>query len=106
GHRRGDPAQRRGDPRRRAPAGEGAVQPAGDARGGRPVRRAHAAPAGPGGPAMKVAVLGAGGRVGTEVCRAVEDAEDLELVARIGSTDPIERLADTGAEAVVDFTRP
>ncbi|HET7355622.1 MAG TPA: 4-hydroxy-tetrahydrodipicolinate reductase [Nocardioidaceae bacterium] len=55
---------------------------------------------------MKVAVLGAGGRVGSEVCRAVEAAEDLELVARIGSTDPIERLAESGAEAVVDFTRP
>jgi len=55
---------------------------------------------------VKVAVLGAGGRVGTEVCRAVEAADDLELVARIGSTDPIERLADTVAEAVVDFTRP
>jgi len=55
---------------------------------------------------MKVAVLGAGGRMGSEVCRAVEAAGDLELVARIGSEDPISRLADTGAEAVVDFTRP
>ena len=55
---------------------------------------------------MKVAVLGAGGRVGSEVCRAVEAADDLELVARIGSTDPVELLAESGAEAVVDFTRP
>ncbi len=55
---------------------------------------------------MRVAVLGAGGRVGSEVCRAVDEADDLDLVARIGSEDPIDRLVDTGAEAVVDFTRP
>ncbi|HEU5042862.1 MAG TPA: 4-hydroxy-tetrahydrodipicolinate reductase [Nocardioidaceae bacterium] len=55
---------------------------------------------------MKVAVLGAGGRVGSEVCHAVQAADDLELVARIGSTDPVERIAESGAEAVVDFTRP
>jgi 4-hydroxy-tetrahydrodipicolinate reductase len=55
---------------------------------------------------MKVAVLGAGGRMGSEACRAVEAAGDLELVARVGSADPLERLTEAGAEAVVDFTRP
>ncbi len=34
---------------------------------------------------MRVAVLGAGGRMGAEACRAVEAADDLELVARVGS---------------------
>ena len=32
---------------------------------------------------MKVGVLGARGKVGAEVCRAVEAADDLELVARV-----------------------
>ena len=32
---------------------------------------------------QKVAVVGAGGRMGQEVCRAVSDAEDLELVAAV-----------------------
>jgi 4-hydroxy-tetrahydrodipicolinate reductase len=53
---------------------------------------------------VKVGVLGAGGRVGSAVARAVESADDLELVARVGSGDPVDALAD--AEVVVDFTRP
>jgi 4-hydroxy-tetrahydrodipicolinate reductase len=55
---------------------------------------------------IKVGVLGALGRVGQEVCRAVDDADDLELVARVDRDDPIERLADAGSEVVVDFTHP
>ena len=55
---------------------------------------------------ITVGVLGARGRVGAEVCRAVEAAEDLELVARIDAGDDIAALVETGAEAVVDFTHP
>jgi 4-hydroxy-tetrahydrodipicolinate reductase len=55
---------------------------------------------------MKVGVLGARGKVGAEVCRAVEDAADLELVAAIDAGDPIEDLVTSGAQAVVDFTHP
>lgn len=54
----------------------------------------------------KVGVLGARGKVGSEVCKAVDAAEDTELVARIDADDPIERLVESGAEAVVDFTHP
>ena len=54
--------------------------------------------------AIKVGVLGARGRVGSQVCRAVERADDLKLVAAIGSADPLDSLAL--AEVVVDFTRP
>jgi 4-hydroxy-tetrahydrodipicolinate reductase len=65
---------------------------------------------------QRVAVVGAGGRMGQEVCRAVAAADDLELVAAV---DPhhvgriIEGIsvdADTaalrahGAEVVVDFS--
>jgi 4-hydroxy-tetrahydrodipicolinate reductase len=55
---------------------------------------------------LRVGVLGARGKVGTEVCRAVEAADDLELVAAIDADDPIGRLVDQGAQAVVDFTHP
>jgi 4-hydroxy-tetrahydrodipicolinate reductase len=55
---------------------------------------------------MRVGVLGARGRVGSEVCAAVEAAEDLVLVARIDADDPIESLVSAGASAVVDFTHP
>ncbi|GAB2750596.1 4-hydroxy-tetrahydrodipicolinate reductase [Nocardioides pakistanensis] len=55
---------------------------------------------------MKVGVLGAQGKVGTEVCRAVEAADDLELVAAIDAEDSVDDLVSSGAEAVVDFTHP
>ncbi len=55
---------------------------------------------------MKVAVLGAAGRMGSEACRAVEAADDLELVARVGSTDPLQAVVDAGAQVAVDLTRP
>jgi 4-hydroxy-tetrahydrodipicolinate reductase len=55
---------------------------------------------------MKVGVLGARGRVGSEICTAVEAAEGLELVARIDAGDDLAALVETGAEAVVDFTHP
>ena len=55
---------------------------------------------------LRVGVLGAGGRMGSEACRAVEAAEDLELVARLGSGDPLDRLVESGAQVAVDLTRP
>src|SRR3954471_4281105 len=58
---------------------------------------------------MKVGVLGAAGKVGREVCRAVDDAEDLELVASVDTGDDDDSLEDVvtaGAQAVVDFTHP
>jgi 4-hydroxy-tetrahydrodipicolinate reductase len=55
---------------------------------------------------LKVGVLGALGKVGREVCTAVEGADDMELVARIDADDELQELVDAGAEAVVDFTHP
>jgi 4-hydroxy-tetrahydrodipicolinate reductase len=55
---------------------------------------------------MKVGVLGARGKVGAEVCRAVQAAEDMELVAAVDADDSIDELVSSGAEAVVDFTHP
>jgi 4-hydroxy-tetrahydrodipicolinate reductase len=54
--------------------------------------------------AVRVGVLGAKGRVGSEVCRAVEAAADTELVGAVDVGDPLDALA--GAEVVVDFTHP
>ena len=55
---------------------------------------------------IRVGVLGARGKVGVEVCRAVEAAPDTELVASVDAGDDIEELARAGAQVVVDFTHP
>ena len=74
---------------------------------------------------MRVGVIGAAGRMGAEVCRAVHDADDLELVAAV---DPgaagtgvreatgvdldlevagdLDALAVADVEVAVDFTHP
>ena len=44
--------------------------------------------------------------MGTDACRAVDGVDDLELVARIGSDDPLQELVDRGVEVAVDLTRP
>lgn len=51
-------------------------------------------------------MLGARGKVGTEVCRAVEAAPDTELVASVDAGDDIEALVHSRAQVVVDFTHP
>lgn len=53
---------------------------------------------------IKVGVLGAHGRMGSEACKAVEAAPDMVLHAAIGSADPMEALS--GADVAVDLTRP
>ncbi|NHC22636.1 4-hydroxy-tetrahydrodipicolinate reductase [Nocardioides sp. IC4_145] len=55
---------------------------------------------------VQVGVLGARGKVGAEVCRAVEEAPGTDLVAQVDAGDDIRALVDAGAEVVVDFTHP
>jgi len=55
---------------------------------------------------VRVGVLGARGRMGAEVCHAVESVPDLDLVARVDLGDSLNDLVDAGAEVVVDFTHP
>ena len=55
---------------------------------------------------IKVGVLGARGRMGAEVCRAVDGADGLELVAQLDEGDALDGLTDAGAQVVVDFTHP
>ena len=52
--------------------------------------------------ATTVAVIGAGGRMGATVCRAVEEADDLALVGRFDVGDDLGDLA--GADVVVGTT--
>jgi len=55
---------------------------------------------------IKVGVLGARGRMGAEVVKAVTDAPDLELVAALDLGDSLDNLVSNGAQVVVDFTTP
>lgn len=55
---------------------------------------------------IRVGVLGARGRMGAQVCRAVEAAGDLKVVAAIDAGDRMSDLVDAAAEVVVDFTHP
>ena len=55
---------------------------------------------------IRVGVLGALGKVGSEVARAVEAADDTLLVAGIDADDELDALVTAGAEVVVDFTHP
>jgi len=55
---------------------------------------------------IKVAVLGAVGRMGATVVRAVQDAPDLELVAALDADGDLSVVADAGAQVAVDFTIP
>jgi 4-hydroxy-tetrahydrodipicolinate reductase len=55
---------------------------------------------------IRVGVLGARGRMGSEVVHAVEAAKGMEVVAAIDSGDPLSALVEAGAQVVVDFTHP
>jgi len=56
--------------------------------------------------AVKVAVIGAAGRMGQQTCSAVSDADGLELVAEVDLDGSVDDAAAAGAQVVVDFTRP
>lgn len=53
-----------------------------------------------------MAVLGAAGRMGGEVVRAVDDADDLVLAAEADLGDPLSRLVSSSSQVAVDFTTP
>ncbi|MEV0718311.1 4-hydroxy-tetrahydrodipicolinate reductase [Asanoa sp. NPDC050611] len=55
---------------------------------------------------IRVGVLGARGRMGIEVCKAVDAADDMELVAMIDQGDGLFSASDANAEVIVDFTTP
>lgn len=55
---------------------------------------------------IEVGVVGAAGRMGSEVVRAVEASADLHLAAAIDIADPLSRLVSAGVQVAVDFTTP
>lgn len=55
-------------------------------------------------PVIKVAVIGAAGRMGSTVCRTVEAAPDTQLVGRYDVGDDLGDLG--GADVVVEFSVP
>ncbi len=55
---------------------------------------------------LKVAVVGAQGRMGKVSCQAIEKSADLQLVACLGSKDEITSQTLAGAEVAVEFTIP
>jgi 4-hydroxy-tetrahydrodipicolinate reductase len=55
---------------------------------------------------INVAVLGARGRMGSEVVKAVEATDGLALVAALDLGDSLEQLKGSAAHVVVDFTTP
>lgn len=56
--------------------------------------------------AIKVAVLGSKGRMGSESVKAIKSATDLDLVAELDQNDSLDALVKSGAQVVVDFTHP
>ncbi|WP_211979041.1 4-hydroxy-tetrahydrodipicolinate reductase [Brevibacterium sp. W7.2] len=55
---------------------------------------------------MRVAVIGAQGRMGAQAVQAVEEAEGLDLVAALGSSDSLETLTDLDIDVAVELTVP
>lgn len=56
--------------------------------------------------AIRVAVLGAKGRMGAESVKAIKSTTDLELVAELDLDDSLENLIQSSTQVVVDFTHP
>ncbi len=55
---------------------------------------------------INVAVLGAKGRMGAEVVKAVESTQGMSLIAALDLGDSLEQLVGSGTHVVVDFTTP
>lgn len=74
----------------------------------RPAPRSYERPVGRAGRGvtLRVAVLGAAGRMGSVTCDAVAAAEELELVARVDVADDLDAVTAAGAEVAVEFSTP
>ncbi|KOV11730.1 dihydrodipicolinate reductase [Streptomyces sp. XY431] len=55
---------------------------------------------------LRVAVIGARGRIGSEAVKAVGAAPDLELVATLGRGSALSELTDAGVQVAVELTHP
>ncbi|MFJ1757974.1 4-hydroxy-tetrahydrodipicolinate reductase [Kitasatospora sp. NPDC088134] len=55
---------------------------------------------------LRVAVIGARGRIGSEAVKAVEAADDLELVAALGRGSDLTELTEARVDVAVELTHP
>ncbi|MGP9785474.1 4-hydroxy-tetrahydrodipicolinate reductase [Glutamicibacter sp. 287] len=55
---------------------------------------------------IKVAVLGAAGRMGAEAVKAVSEAADMDLVASLGRGADLKEILEAGATHIVDLSVP
>ncbi|MGI8575066.1 MAG: 4-hydroxy-tetrahydrodipicolinate reductase [Egibacteraceae bacterium] len=55
---------------------------------------------------IRVAVVGATGRMGAASCQAIEQDDELDLVARITSAVSLQAVLDAGCDVAVEFTTP
>lgn len=55
---------------------------------------------------IRVAVLGAQGRMGSHAARALEAADGIDVVATLGSSDSLEQVVESGAQIAVELTVP
>ncbi|MGW4381564.1 4-hydroxy-tetrahydrodipicolinate reductase [Kitasatospora sp. NPDC004531] len=55
---------------------------------------------------LRVAVIGAKGRIGSEAVKAVQAADGLELVAALGRGSELTELTDAGVDVAVELTHP
>jgi 4-hydroxy-tetrahydrodipicolinate reductase len=55
---------------------------------------------------MKVGVLGAYGKLGSAIVAGLMESGEVDVVAQVGSADPLQTLLDSGVESVVDVTTP
>ena len=55
---------------------------------------------------IRVAVLGAQGRMGSHAVRALEAADGIDVVAALGSSDSLEQVVESGAQIAVELTVP
>ena len=57
-------------------------------------------------PVLRVAIVGATGKMGRYAVDAVNNADDMELVATLSSKNPLEDITASGATHVLDLTVP
>lgn len=55
---------------------------------------------------LRVAVMGAKGKMGSEAVQAVQRADDLELAAAVDRDDDLAALTEAGAQVAIDLTHP
>jgi 4-hydroxy-tetrahydrodipicolinate reductase len=55
---------------------------------------------------LRVAVIGAKGKMGSEAVKAVQAADDLELAAAVDRDDDLAALTEAGAQVAIDLTHP